>query len=377
MMKTIALYIRTSKKQKVEAGESVLHQRELLEQYLRQSGLIRDAGVEIYQDEGWAGGSLDRPQFRRMFAGILLGRIQILITKDFSRLSRNHLWISHFREELLTQTGVRWISLGERYDSSQGTWQLGFGLRTVFHEYYLQDISQKTRQSLHARKLAGETAVARAPYGYRVERDGQGRCVMRPKPEEAEVVARLYAWQAQGLSYREIARKLAEESMHRMEEVRIWQILHNPVYTGRYFCEKTGSVYRGGFRTQKKEPESWLEIGVPPLPGLERSGKQKTVGIEGSKKTRRRQHVFARRLVCAGCHKGFAAREKGTLICRGCPAGSRCRVQEDEIWDVLRLASDELDFQPESLWLTGFVDKILAEPGHKIVIVWKFRRQNE
>ena len=52
-------------------------------------------------------------------------------------------------------------------------------------------------------------------------------------------------------------------------------------------------------------------------------------------------------------------------------------MQEDEIWDVLRLASDELDFQPESLWLTGFVDKILAEPGHKIVIVWKFRRQNE
>lgn len=376
-METIALYIRTSKKQKVEAGESILHQKELLEQYLRQSGLIRDARVEIYQDEGWSGSSLDRPQFRRMFAGILLGRIQILVTKDFSRLSRNHLWISHFREELLTQTGVRWISLGERYDSGQVAWQLGFGLRTVFHEYYLQDISQKTRQSLHARKLAGETAVARAPYGYRVERDGQGRCVMRAEPEEAGVVVRMYAWQAQGLSCREIAQKLAENGIPRMESVRVWQILHNPVYTGNYYCEKTGSVYRGGFRTQKKEPEEWLEIGVPPLQGLARSGKQRTPEAEGLKKTRNRQHVFARRLVCAGCHKGFAAREKGGLVCRGCPAGCRCRMREDEVWDVLRLAADELDFRPESLWLTGFVDKILVWSGHKIVIVWKFRRQNE
>lgn len=376
-MKTIALYIRTSKKQRVEAGESILHQRELLEQYLRQSGLIRDAVVEIYQDEGWPGSSLDRPQFRRMFAGILLGRIQILVTKDFSRLSRNHLWISHFREELLTQTGVRWISLGERYDSGQETWQLGFGLRTVFHEYYLQDISQKTRQSLHARKLAGETAVARAPYGYRVQRDEKGRCVMRPEPEEAKVVDRLYGWQAQGLSCREIAHKLAGEGMPRMEAARIWQILHNPVYTGRYYCEKTGSVYRGRFRMQKKEPEDWLEIGVPALPGIEKTQHQSVEEDVKGKKTRRRQHVFARRLVCAGCQKGFAAREKGKLMCRGCPAGCRCRAWEEEIWDVLRLAADELDFRPESLWLTGFVEKILVGPGHKILIVWKFRQQNK
>ena len=149
------------------------------------------------------------------------------------------------------------------------------------------------------------------------------------------------------------------------------------MYTGKYYCEKTGSVYRSGFRTQKKEPENWVEIGVPPLQGLEQSGEQRAFGAEGPKKTRRRQHVFARRLICAGCHKGFAARENGKLVCRGCPAGGRCRMREDEVWDMLRLAAGELEFHPESLWLTGFVEKILVWPGHKIVIVWKFRRQNE
>lgn len=54
--------------------------------------------VEVYVDDGWSGLNFDRPDFNRMLDDIEAGKIDVVITKDLSRLGRDHLKVGHFTE---------------------------------------------------------------------------------------------------------------------------------------------------------------------------------------------------------------------------------------------------------------------------------------
>ena len=55
-------------------------------------------------DDGWSGTSFDRPEFRRMLRDIEAGRVNMVITKDLSRLGRDYIMTGHYMETLWTRT---------------------------------------------------------------------------------------------------------------------------------------------------------------------------------------------------------------------------------------------------------------------------------
>ena len=84
----IAIYIRLSREDGDDMeSESVTNQRSLLIGYLKAQNLV---AVDIYIDDGYTGTNFERPDFKRMLNDIEKGKINMVITKDLSRLSRNN-----------------------------------------------------------------------------------------------------------------------------------------------------------------------------------------------------------------------------------------------------------------------------------------------
>ena len=82
----IAAYCRVST-DKDEQIDSLVHQKEFFDEYARKNG---HELVRLYADEGISGTSLKkRDEFMRLIRDAKIGRFEMVVVKDVSRLARN------------------------------------------------------------------------------------------------------------------------------------------------------------------------------------------------------------------------------------------------------------------------------------------------
>lgn len=85
----VALYIRLSKEDETEGpSQSVTNQKSLLNEFVQKHRL---SVYDTYVDDGWSGTSFDRPDFQRMIEDIEAKKVNMVITKDLSRLGRDYI----------------------------------------------------------------------------------------------------------------------------------------------------------------------------------------------------------------------------------------------------------------------------------------------
>lgn len=91
-----AIYCRLSKddEQKGESA-SIQNQRDMLIYYVESKGWNI---ADIYIDDGYTGLNTNRPSFKRLIEDIEDKKIDIVITKDLSRLGRNYLQTGYYTE---------------------------------------------------------------------------------------------------------------------------------------------------------------------------------------------------------------------------------------------------------------------------------------
>lgn len=93
----VALYIRLSKEDaKKGESESISNQRSILRRFAKNNHL---AVVEEYVDDGVSGTTFHRPAFKRMIQDIEDKKINMILTKDLSRLGRDYIGIGHYLEK--------------------------------------------------------------------------------------------------------------------------------------------------------------------------------------------------------------------------------------------------------------------------------------
>lgn len=83
--------------------------------------LIKEKGfifVDEYVDDGYSGTTFDRPGFQRLIEDIKAKRINLVIVKDLSRLSRDHILTGYYVETFFPENGIRFISMLEGYDNA-------------------------------------------------------------------------------------------------------------------------------------------------------------------------------------------------------------------------------------------------------------------
>ena len=86
----------------------------LLEKY------CKDNGYEIYDyyiDDGYSGLNYNRPNFQRLLQDIENGKIDLVITKDLSRLGRDYIMTGYYTEIYFNEKGVRYIAVNDNIDT--------------------------------------------------------------------------------------------------------------------------------------------------------------------------------------------------------------------------------------------------------------------
>ena len=100
MMYQMGVYCRLSKDDgENKVSESIENQMKLIREYVTKSEDLEIA--DIYIDDGYSGLYFaNRPEFQRMMEDIYKGKIQGVITKDISRLGREHIETSNYIERV-------------------------------------------------------------------------------------------------------------------------------------------------------------------------------------------------------------------------------------------------------------------------------------
>ena len=204
-----ALYCRLSQDDGADGeSNSIQNQRNILERYAREH---RFPNPRFYVDDGYSGGSFNRPGFQQMMTDMENGKIRTIITKDLSRLGRNQLHTGLYIEERFPMFGVRYIAINDNVDTDQSESTELMPFKNLFNEWFIRDTSRKIRAVQRAKAERGERLGTRAPYGYR--KDEQDRKKLVVDEEAAAVVRRIFALCAAGQGPSQIARLLKREQV--------------------------------------------------------------------------------------------------------------------------------------------------------------------
>lgn len=112
-----ALYCRLSKDDE-QVGESVSieTQKMMLETYCEEH---RFAIYEIYADDGYSGLNFNRPAFTRLLEDIDNGKINLVVTKDLSRLGRDYIQTGYYTDIYFSRKKVRYIAVNDGVDTNK------------------------------------------------------------------------------------------------------------------------------------------------------------------------------------------------------------------------------------------------------------------
>ena len=203
----VALYIRLSKEDETEGpSQSVTNQKSLLNEFVQQHRL---SVYDTYIDDGWSGTSFDRPDFQRMIGDIEAKKVNMVITKDLSRLGRDYIMTGHYMERYFPEKRVRYISLLDGIDTGvESTANDITPFRAIMNDMYAKDISKKIKSVKRDMQRKGQFIGGKPMYGYKMHPTEKNKIVV--DEEAACVVRRIFAMALEGVSCRQIAVRLNE-----------------------------------------------------------------------------------------------------------------------------------------------------------------------
>lgn len=207
----VGIYIRLSREDddKVYESESITNQKSLLLQYVKENNL---RVYDIYIDDGYSGTNFDRPDFNRLLNDIELDRVNMVITKDMSRLGRDYIGTGNLIEKYFPEHNVRYIAVTDNIDTFLDSSNNDIApFKAIMNDMYAKDISKKIKSSLKAKQKEGKWVGGRTPFGYDQDPDNKNHLVINE--EQASVVKRIFDMCLDGLSFYKIAKQLTNEGV--------------------------------------------------------------------------------------------------------------------------------------------------------------------
>ncbi len=261
------LYCRLSKDDD-QQGESVSisTQRAILTSFCQERGY--DV-FDVYIDDGYSGLNFDRPDFQRLLTDVRAGLVNLILTKDLSRLGRDYIMTGYYLEIYFPTLSVRYIALNDNYDSNNAENDIA-PFKNILNDMYAKDISRKIKSAKHQQARDGKFIGGQAPYGYTIRKHQ-----LVVDPEAAKVVQLIFDLSCQGLGEVEICKQLerqriptpgvykeqrgeikssyyrAKKQPYRWNCRTVHIILNNPVYLGILTTLKTETI---NYKTKQRIP---------------------------------------------------------------------------------------------------------------------------
>ena len=234
MNKRTAIYVRVSTDDQRDNGYSIDSQIRMLKEYCEKHEYNI---IDIYNDAGYSGKSLIRPEMQRLIKDIEKKKIDILLAIKTDRLTRegyDGYWLLNFCEK----HDVKIELTLEPFDISTANGEMMYGMNLIFGQRERKEISARTKRALEQMALE-HIHPARPPYGYDRNPD-TGK--LEINPIEAQVVKEIFELCSQGLSYRKIAQIMRDNNRYlrsgKWSDSRIFKILDNEIYIGIFHYGK-------------------------------------------------------------------------------------------------------------------------------------------
>ena len=271
----VALYIRLSKEDENEGpSESVTNQKSLLNEFAQQHRL---SVYDTYVDDGWSGTNFDRPDFKRMIEDIEGGKVNMVITKDLSRLGRDYILTGHYMERYFPEKRVRYISLLDGIDTGvESTANDITPFRAIMNDMYAKDISKKITSVKRDKQRKGEFIGGKPVYGYKMHPVEKNKIVI--DDAAAATVRRIFAMALEGISCRQIAVQLNREGVPtpasyaglpvarpgpytgKWSSERISEMLQNETYIGNMVQGRSVKISYKSKKCLKQPRENWVVV---------------------------------------------------------------------------------------------------------------------
>ena len=338
----VALYIRLSKEDESEGpSESVTNQKSLLEDFVKKNRL---SVYDTYIDDGWSGTNFDRPDFQRMIGDIEAKKVNMVITKDLSRLGRDYIMTGHYMERYFPEKRVRYISLLDGIDTGvESSANDITPFRAIMNDMYAKDISKKIKSVKRDKQRKGQFIGGKPMYGYKMHPTEKNKIII--DEEVAPIVRRIFAMALSGVSCRQIATTLNEEgvltpavycgwNMGRKgpyaglwSSERISEMLQNETYIGNMVQGRTVKISYKSKKCLRQARENWVVVEGTHEPLIDAEIFQKVQMLVNSRKrTKSRTYDFLLRglIFCHECgyplavinRKNAAGEERLFFICR-------------------------------------------------------------
>jgi DNA invertase Pin-like site-specific DNA recombinase len=200
-----AIYCRLSQDDE-RSGESlsIQYQKTLLTGYVHENGW---RVADCYTDDGISGTTFERGDFKRMLEDIEQGKINMVVTKDLSRLGRDYLKTGYYTEVYFPEHNVRYIAVNDGIDTLDRISDI-IPFKNILNEMYAKEISRKLKSSFKAKFDRGEYHGSCAPFGYAKDPDTKKLVI---DENSAETIRLIFRLSAQGNGSTKIRDVLIEE----------------------------------------------------------------------------------------------------------------------------------------------------------------------
>ena len=197
----LALYARVSTDAQAEEGYSIDFQKEKLTAYAKAMPTTPES-IDYYIDDGYSGGSLERPQMQRMIIDAEKNNITHVIVYKLDRLSRSQKDTLHLIEDVFIPNNIAFISISESFNTATPFGRAVIGILSVFAQLERENIYERTRNGMQKRVEDGYwMGGGMVPFGYDYDQN-QGILV---KNKDAETVEQIYNLYLKGYSMQRIA----------------------------------------------------------------------------------------------------------------------------------------------------------------------------
>lgn len=214
------------------------------------------------------GTTFDRPGFNRLIKDIEDNKINMVITKDLSRLGRDYIKTGFYIESYFPENNIRYVALLDNLDTFEENSCASdiTPFKAVLNDMYAKDISKKIRSVCKQKRENGQYISAYPPYGYKKKENDQLSHLVIDE-YAGNIVKRIFDMYVNGMSSSKICDVLNKENIeppavylkmnlvHKSKDFYKWRpvsvqkIIKNEVYLGKLLQGKTKKL---SYKSKKK-----------------------------------------------------------------------------------------------------------------------------
>ena len=272
----VGMYIRLSREDgDKQESESIGNQRNILQRYVKENDLCF---VKEYVDDGVSGTTFDRSGFNEMLQDIENKNINMVITKDLSRLGRDYIKTGFYIEDYFPKNNVRYVAITDGIDTYLDSTNNDITpFKAIMNDMYAKDISKKIRSVYKEKQKQGEYLCSTTAYGYKKHPSIKNKLVVDRKVKS--VVEKIFDMYSNGHGSSEIVNYLnshqylspsgyrktgivqdENKTGYNWNEVTICNMLRNEVYIGNTVQNKKSVISYKVKKIRTVEKENQIRV---------------------------------------------------------------------------------------------------------------------